>query len=112
MHHGAPTRSSVLVAVLGSMFVALGCDATAPVTPEDDGGVVTADWRECDPIVPSACGLPFPSDVYTVPDVGSPTGLRVRYRGRAVPHRTRTLEPFESLDGFSPASSPMTHLPG
>lgn len=91
---------------------ALACGDPPPAPSTGDDAGVAADWRECDPIVPSACGLPFPSDVYTIADPGSPTGLRVRYRGRAVPRRTTTLAPFDALDGFSPASSPMTHMPG
>ena len=38
--------------------------------------------------------------------------MRLRFVGQAVPLNTRTLAPFEALDGFSPASSPMTHMPG
>jgi hypothetical protein len=100
-----------------SAIVLLGASACdTPAAGPVDAGAVDAgpapDWRECDPIVPTACGLPFPNDVYTTPDAESATGLRVRFTGRAVPRLTRTLAPFHALDGFSPASSPMTHMPG
>ena len=69
-------------------------------------------WQSCDPIVPSHCGFPFPNDVYTRPDTMSATGLRLSFVGRALPSRTVTTAPFDPLDGFSPVSSPMTHMPG
>lgn len=85
--------------------VVTGCD-TAPRSEADAGrpDAGRGDWRECDPLVPSACGFPFPNDVYTVADPDSPTGLHLHFLGAAVPDRTRTLAPFEALDGFSPAS--------
>ncbi len=95
---------------------AVAIDASADVGVEDGGltldGGASEDWRACDPIVIGACGLPFPSDVYTTADAESETGLRLALSGRAVPSRTRTLEPFLALDGFSPVSSPMTWLAG
>lgn len=86
-------------------------DASIDATAALDAPVAQ-DWRGCDPLVPSACGFPFPNDVYTERDPSTATGLRLHFVGQSVPSNTRTLAPFEALDGFSPASSPMTHMPG
>ena len=89
---------------------------TSPIDAQDVGAATdtpaTPDWRGCDPLVPSACGFPFPNNLYTERDSTTATGLRLHFVGSSVPSATRTLAPFEALDGFSPASSPMTHMPG
>lgn len=118
-------RPSARLSACGIAILALAC--SSPPSPSSsvdaasdasaqDGSVVDAStpgpWQACDPIVPSHCGLPFPSDVYTRADETSATGLRLSFEGRALPSRTVTTAPFEQLDGFSPVSSPMTHMPG
>jgi hypothetical protein len=71
----------------------------------------------CDPLVPEKCGLPFPSNVYTVPDAATPTGRRVSLLDAffAVPavgdHRVTGAE-WAASDGFSPGSAIATFLPG
>jgi hypothetical protein len=112
------------IATLFFPWMLVGCPSPSPSV---DAGVDTAlnamdvaaddtppapDWRGCDPLVPSACGFPFPNDVYTEEDTRTETGLRLHFVGESVPAFTRTLAPFEALDGFSPASSPMTHMLG
>lgn len=87
----------------------LPTDASSSDAP-DAGAPIS--WRVCDPLVPEACGLPFPSDVYTIADPSSATGLHLAFAPGSLPRRTRDAAPFEALDGFSPASSPMTYLPG
>lgn len=111
-------RERALIALLSSLGV-LACGtpsvASLDAAALDDGSLdasIAEPWQSCDPLVPSHCGLPFPSDVYTRPDTTSPTGLRLSFVARAVPSRTVTRAPFEALDGFSPVSSPMTHMPG
>jgi hypothetical protein len=73
--------------------------------------------QDCDPIVPSHCGLPFPSNVWTVPDSSRVTGMHLYFGATTLPaydnqgdHIDKT--PFEGRDGFSPGSSIMTHMPG
>ncbi|NUN15746.1 MAG: hypothetical protein HUU55_19140 [Myxococcales bacterium] len=70
---------------------------------------------DCDPIVPSHCGLPFPSNVYTVPDPTSNTGIRVQF-GATTLVKTKTgvqSSPgaFGSSDGFSPSPMILAHFP-
>ena len=43
---------------------------------------------DCDPMVPTQCGYPFPSDVYTKADPTSPTGKRVMFGATTLPENT------------------------
>jgi hypothetical protein len=70
----------------------------------------------CDPIVPSYCAFPFPSNVFTVADSTSPTGRRVRLRPDTLPvaaSGTRVNPaPWDKSDGFSPGAALLAHFPG
>jgi hypothetical protein len=52
------------------------------------------------PLAPAYSAYPFPSDLYTAPDAGSPTGLRLALPDGVLP-RDITAEIFEDVDGFS-----------
>jgi len=90
-----------------------GTTTGGPDDPPWDGAWPTL---ECDPIVPEYCGFPFPSNVFTVPEAGTVTGLRVELSEAMVPvannGATTTLTPFNTRDGFSPGIALMTFLPG
>ncbi len=72
---------------------------------------------DCDPMVPTHCGLPFPSNVYLGddPDGKHANGKRVSFGPTTLPARQDDLhappELFYDHDGFSPSQGPMTHLP-
>jgi hypothetical protein len=70
----------------------------------------------CDPIDPSLCLLPYPNDYFTRPDPTSATGLRLNIRSIDTP-RNQAGQPtvttdWNRLDGFSPGSPIVTHVPG
>jgi len=74
---------------------------------------------DCDPMVPSHCGLPFPSNVYLLDDdTGlNPSGKSVRFGATTLPTRKKggqhiAPEAYFDHDGFSPVQAPMTHLLG
>ncbi|MBL8741551.1 MAG: hypothetical protein JNK04_10670, partial [Myxococcales bacterium] len=73
---------------------------------------------DCDPMVPSHCGLPFPSNVYLLDDPSgrNPSGKSVRFGATTLPKNQSGVhivpDDWFDLDGFSPVASPMTHLPG
>ena len=84
-------------------------DAGEPMPPYLDG--------DCDPIAPSRCGLPFPSNVWMKPDTTSPTGLRVAFGAATLPMYGGSsvhMDPafYADFDGFSPSQASFTHLPG
>ncbi len=71
---------------------------------------------DCDPMVPELCGLPFPSNVYLVPDDASVTGARVAFGPTTLPVSDDGLQSTPDLlnvaDGFSPAAGPIAFLAG
>ncbi len=65
---------------------------------------------------PAACLLPFPNDVFTVPDPTTDTGRRVNLPRAGMPRNVAgvPIDPTEwnRNDGFSPGSMILTHVPG
>jgi hypothetical protein len=107
-----------------------GCNAPQPFpTPGDETSDTTTatgsgdaidsgPWLDgdCDPIAPSRCGLPFPSNVYLADDPNTPTGKAVHFGKTTLPvtEKGSQLDPapwFDS-DGFSSGQAPFTHLLG
>jgi hypothetical protein len=80
------------------------------------GGGRLLDDKDCDPLVPSHCGFPFPSNVYLEDDAKTKSGKRVAFRKNMMPavaglgHMNPT--PWNDSDGFSPGQGPTTDLPG
>jgi hypothetical protein len=72
--------------------------------------------KPCDPMVPSGCGFPFPSNVYLVPDASTASGHRVNFPKAALPTIVGSGHidpaPWNTLDGFSAGQAPMTDMPG
>lgn len=66
---------------------------------------------ECDPIDPSRCGLPFPSNTFTVADSSTATGLKLSISRRAIPIR-ESSDFFAHADGFSRVSPIITAFKG
>jgi hypothetical protein len=73
--------------------------------------------QDCDPIVPTHCGFPYPSSVWTQPDSTRVTGMHVYFGDTTLPsydnegdHIDKT--PFIQRDGFSPGGGIMTSMPG
>lgn len=69
----------------------------------------------CDPLVPTYCSAPFPSNVYTVEDKATSTGRRVMLAQELLPADTAGLSadptPWNGLDGFSPGIAISAHFP-
>lgn len=70
----------------------------------------------CDPLVPTKCGYPFPSNVYTIDAPETPTGRRVQLDDAMLPVASNggraTGTPWSKSDGFSAGGTLLTHLPG
>lgn len=70
---------------------------------------------DCDPLVPSHCGMPFPSNVYLEADPSAVTGARVVFGLTTLPKLNGDpIDPaiWSGSDGFSSGQAPMTHMPG
>jgi len=85
---------------------------------KDAGPVAEAKWPHlgCDPLVPSYCMFPWPSNVYTVADDTTPTGLRLALKKDAMLLSTggvrTSVDELNKSDGFSPGGPLMAHFPG
>ena len=59
---------------------------------------------DCDPLVPEACSLPWPSNLYLVPDTTRRTGYTLTFGRRSLPeniyHQFVDPEPFRRMDGY------------
>lgn len=71
---------------------------------------------DCDPLVPTECGFPFPSNVWLRDDATTATGKRVAFGEKTLLAANTGLhsppEVFNDSDGFSPGTPILTHLPG
>jgi hypothetical protein len=86
---------------------------TPPAPPADAVPLLKA---ACDPMVPTQCGYPFPSNVWLVDDATTATGKRVAIPQEAMPlsNVVGRLSPkvVADSDGFSPGQTILTHIPG
>jgi hypothetical protein len=103
-------------------------DSDADGDADTDGDAGTdAGWgggtdllpSDCDPLVPTVCALPFPSDVWLADDTSglNPSGKMVSFGAKTLPKSTLSgkhapASLFRDLDGFSTGLAPMTHMPG
>jgi hypothetical protein len=85
-----------------------------PATPPADAAPLLA--GACDPLVPTQCGYPFPSNVYLADDATTSSKKRVAIPKEAMPQTNSMgqLDPamVAGSDGFSPGQPILTHLPG
>lgn len=72
---------------------------------------------DCDPLDPTFCGLPFPSNVYLQKDPTgkNPSGMSVRFGAKTLPELfgTTPMDPslFYGRDGYSTLQAAVAHLP-
>jgi len=87
-------------------------DALPPPTP----GSPALLGEDCDPLVPTECGFPFPSSVWTTPDSTMPNGVHLAFGKTTLPLSSQGVRigstAFATRDGFSPGGTILTHLPG
>ncbi|MFM7508661.1 MAG: hypothetical protein ACKO5A_03825 [Actinomycetota bacterium] len=89
--------------------------AATPISTADQSAVdaVLAAGTGCDELDAARCLLPFPSYRFTLPDPSTPTGVRVELPAGQLPNASGTpldVEPWRSLDGFSPGTPMLTAL--
>ncbi len=120
-------KRSLLVLARAAALVGVGLSLGA-CTPLDDfpeicstlppastGGPALL-GADCDPLVPTQCGFPFPSNVWLADDPQTVTGKRVAFGATTLPEATSHghLDPraWADNDGFSAGQPALTHLPG
>jgi hypothetical protein len=96
-----------------------GAGSSRPPAPRGyvhDPGAPASDLQGCNPLDPSVCLYPFPSDYVTRADANTPTGRRLDLRLAAMP-RNLAGKPIDNseidrLDGFSPGDPITVKVPG
>lgn len=71
--------------------------------------------KDCDSLVPTQCGFPYPSSVYLISNPSMPSGRQIKYRATTLPPiggNFTVPTTFDRYDGFSPSTALLTHLPG
>jgi hypothetical protein len=132
-------RGWVVLGLLAGMASGCGEDSKAPVAAADvsagdsagdsaGGGAVDAAgdssvtvesplWppQDCDPLVPSACALPWPSNLYLQPDKTRKTGYALRFGAKTLPADIDAVHTaaadYAFLDGYSVGTPLMMHWP-
>ncbi|MBX3214088.1 MAG: hypothetical protein KF850_18780 [Labilithrix sp.] len=105
---------------VGAALAALGpgCSSSDDAEAKVGPFAPKVEWAHvtCDPLVPTQCGYPFPSNVWTVDAADTPTGRRVQIDDAALPAAVNgqksTSEPWSKSDGFGAGTGILTHLPG
>jgi hypothetical protein len=97
----------------GSGGATTGTCPAPPAPPADAAPLLAA---ACDPLVPTHCGYPFPSNVYLKANPATATGKSVAIPAGAMPltKNMGRLSPamVAQSDGFSPGQTILAHLPG
>jgi hypothetical protein len=110
------TRPALRAATLALLLAVPAAAVPAPAlaTPPATSAASLTDG--CDPVDPAACLLPFPSDLHTVADPATDTGIRVSLQRSAMPENIfgSHVDPtdWNRNDGFSPGSMLLTRIPG
>lgn len=82
----------------------------------DGGSQPSVPFSDCDPLVPTACGYPFPSTFAMVEDPTTQTGWRINLGPTTMPanvageHPTPTF--WNERDGWTVGGPAMVHVPG
>lgn len=74
----------------------------------DDDKTVDYAPTDCDPIDPSMCALPYPSNLFLVEDSDTPTGVALQFGETSLPEGRSQIKPdaWDGLDGYG-VSSPI-----
>ena len=135
------TKTVAVLLSLATILVVPSCGSkssgVAPATVSDDPiwGVVATICpggapdpaappllgTDCDPLDPTFCGLPFPSNVYLAKDPTgkNPSGMSVRFGANTLPplysvNPPKPVDPsiFYGRDGYSAMQAAVAHFPG
>jgi hypothetical protein len=70
---------------------------------------------DCDPIAPAFCGLPWPSNLYLVPDPATKTGYHLEFGQNTIPKNMygdpATPDAYRHLDGYGVSTSLLMQWP-
>lgn len=84
--------------------------------PDDDTEPPIPDDPDCDPLVPAACAMPWPSNLYLEAAPELPTGFTLAFGETTLPANNRSIHidpaPYRRFDGYTVGSSILVHFSG
>ncbi len=87
-----------------------GAGDTSTPLPADDPA------PDCDPLQPSWCALPWPSNRFLADDAKTPTGKRLAFGAKTLPANAQGYhiapDAFARRDGYSVGTAILVHFPG
>lgn len=115
-HRRWSTVSLLVVLALGAGACSGDDDDGADAASPDAGSTAIGGDGACDDLDPARCLLPWPNDRFTVADPSTATGLRLAIPADGTPTNVDGV-PLDvtdqnRADGFSPASTILTFVPG
>jgi hypothetical protein len=93
-----------------------GCSSEPETTEEPAQSAFPAEdpTPDCDPLQPSWCSLPWPSNKYLQPDAKRTTGYQLKLGPKTLPKNAsgKHIAPteYERLDGYGPGSTILVHF--
>lgn len=91
-------------------------DSDTDTDTDGDTETVVPDNPDCDPLVPSGCALPWPSNLYLADAPDRPTGQVLSFGETSLPANLRSIHvspaPFRRFDGYAVGLSVLVHFPG
>ena len=96
-------RAALASGILASAFLFQACGSDDPVDP------VAFEPTDCDPIDPSECSLPWPSNLFLAESTDTPTGAVLNFGPTTLPRaKNSQIKPdaWNGLDGYG-VSTPM-----
>jgi hypothetical protein len=89
---------------------------TGPLPDDDAGAATPLPEGDCDPIDPSVCAFPWPSNLYLRRDAARPTGYTLQFGPTSLPTNGAgdpiDPRPLGRFDGYGLGSPIMTSFPG
>lgn len=113
----ARTRFALLASISTLLFsgalVLGGCSDDEKTIIDNDNNNNEELDLDCDPIDPSECALPWPSNLYLVDDTTTPTGARLQFGETTLPEGRQQIspDPWTDLDGYGVSTPIMFKAP-
>lgn len=98
---GRRARMSALL-LSSALYWSACADTKVDPPPEEPNGELDPEIADCDPIDPSECSLPWPSNLYLVADDSTDTGARLQFGDTSLPKGKKQIRPraWSILDGY------------
>lgn len=106
--------ASISTLLFSSALVFGGCSDDDNDNDDNGNGSENGDLTsDCDPIDPSECALPWPSNLYLVDDASTATGARLQFGETSLPKGKQQIspEPWNDLDGYGVSTPIMFKAP-